>query len=113
MWRRNNPTPAEREPHPDPAVETKLQRIITLQRAVARKEALLDQDQRDIASLRSKVLRQPGSWHLRDWQAHIAALEEEMNGLEEEIRQLHDEIGERVAALDAMDVAYLFKERRP
>jgi hypothetical protein len=97
----------QRQPHPDPAMEAVLQRILTLQHEVARKEALLDRDHRDIRRLRDKVRRRTGSLSRYDWERHAANLQDEAEDLEDEIRDLHDEIKKRIAQLDPNDLSYL------
>jgi hypothetical protein len=54
MWRQRKPE-TQRQPHPDPSIEVELQRIISLQRAAARKETELDQLQELTGRLRKAM----------------------------------------------------------
>jgi predicted nucleic acid-binding Zn-ribbon protein len=101
------PAAPERQPHPDARVEAEFQRILSLRKAVARKEEQLSQNQANIAHIRNMTTRHPGydghALRLRQ----IEALQREIPGLEAEVVRLHDEIAERIAAITDTDLAYL------
>lgn len=96
-----------RQPHPDARIEAELQRVISLRRAVARKETLLDKDHRDIGVMRRKLRHDGASGSAPMWAAHAEELQSEAAGLEAEIAKLHDEIAERISRLDDSDLAWL------
>lgn len=96
-----------RQPHPDASTEIRLQRIVSLRLAVARKEALLAEDQEQLAGLRQTVARHP------NWDGHgkrqqqITTLPGEIGMLEEAVAGLHDDIAARAEGLSDVDLAYL------
>lgn len=110
LFRRAAPVPAERRPHPDPRVEAELQRIISLRKAIARKEADLDQIQVMVAKLRHDAKNAPnlGSTYGKGGRLEqIRDYQQETEDLEAEVTGLHDEIAKRITALSDTDVAYL------
>ena len=107
LFRRAAPAPPPRRPHPDPRVEAELQRIISLRKAIARKEDLAARNHDQIAALRETVAKHPTwSGHL-DRQEQIVTLLEETGDLDAEVTGLHDEIAKRITALSDTDIAYL------
>jgi hypothetical protein len=106
LRRKSRGAPA-RQAHPDPLAEAELQRIISLQKAICRKEEQLGKDQDDIDHLRRAVRKNPGSDYTRRRHYQIADLQKEMAGLEKEITSLHDQIAERLGALNENDASYL------
>ena len=107
LRKRSPEPPPQRRPHPDARIETELQRILSLRKAIARKEALLDGDQAQLATLRATVAKHP-TWdghYLR--QRQIETLLAEIAPLEAEVAKLHDEIAERVGRIDDADLTYL------
>jgi Mg2+ and Co2+ transporter CorA len=89
-----------RNPHPDARIEAELQRIISLRKAVTRKEELLASDHEQIAGMRERVSRRP-TWD---------AAQPVTQTLELQITQLHDDIAARIAKLDDADLAWLEEE---
>ena len=110
LFRRTAPAPPARRPHPDPRVEAELQRIISLRKAIARKEADLGQIQAMVAKLRDSARQNPNTDttcgeggrldQIRDYQRETEDLEAGVAGL-------HDEIAKRITALSDTDIAYL------
>ena len=96
-----------RRPHPDARIEAELQRILSLQKAILRKDELLAADHQQIADLRHTVTRHPtwdGDLSRRE---RIAELLAEADDLEAEVAKLHDDIAARISALSDTDLAYL------
>lgn len=101
------PAGRPREPHPDPRIEAKLQRILSLRKMVADKEALVGQDHQQVTSLRAKIEAHP-NWDRASYQREqIERLLDEIGEMEAEIRNLHDEIETRLAGIDDMDLTAL------
>lgn len=98
---------APRRPHPDASTEIRLQRIVSLRLAIARKEALLAADQEQLAGLRQTVARHPNWDGSFDRQHQITTLLGEISELEEAVAGLHDEIAARAEGLSDVDLAYL------
>src|SRR5262249_16355033 len=98
---------APRKPHPDPRTEAELQRIISLQNAITRKEAALDGDHADLRKLDRTIARHP------TWDGHnkrikqAQAIRDRIGGLEQEISPLRADIAKRTAALSDTALAYL------
>jgi predicted nucleic acid-binding Zn-ribbon protein len=104
-WFRKPPPPRElpaRVPHPDGQVEAELQRVMALQRQVARIETRLAdiRDQRLVLEASAHARDNNGSWsEAQRLLAQSAALREERDALEAELAPLHDEISKRLADL--------------
>jgi Mg2+ and Co2+ transporter CorA len=108
-FRRRKEQPA-RNPHPDARIEAELQRIISLRKAVTRKEELLASDHEQIAGMRERVSRRPTWDAAQPVKQQIADLLAETQTLELQITQLHDDIAARIAKLDDADLAWLEEE---
>jgi hypothetical protein len=100
-----------RKPHPDAVIEAELQRIISLRRAVERKEALLGHDAEDLRKIREVMRRNAGSEFNPGRKIDTDVLIAEMAALEAEVVKLHDEIAARMSAIHDSDLAWL--EGRP
>jgi chromosome segregation ATPase len=105
MFRRKAAPP--RLPHPDPRVEAELQRIISLRRALDRREAQLDADTDSVRILRRRLRRDADAGEVPQWQQQIADLREEIERLEAEVAGLHDQVEKRIGTLDDTDLTYL------
>jgi uncharacterized coiled-coil DUF342 family protein len=104
---RSRREPAARRPHPDPRVEAELQRILSLRKAITRKEDLAGRNHQQITALRQTVAKHPTWDGTRQRHEQIDALLNETDDLDGEITELHDEIAKRITALSDTDVAYL------
>jgi predicted nucleic acid-binding Zn-ribbon protein len=100
-WFRKPPPPAlpARVPHPDGRVEAELQRVMALQRQVARTEARVGDINRELNLLAQKIRVNYGSSGMHDLTSLSATLREERDALEAELAPLHDEISKRLADL--------------
>jgi hypothetical protein len=108
MWRRHREPPSRR-PHPDPAVETELQRIISLQRAAARKEDEMDQLQGNINMLNTAMRRDPGAFDSNnDRRKQLSLHKSRISELEADVFRIHDEIASRLRPISEDDRAYLY-----
>jgi predicted phage-related endonuclease len=106
MFGRRRKVP-ERRPHPDPCLETELQRILSMRAAIARKEAALKDIQETVKYLRYDARFDPKSAGTVQRFKQIERYRRETRELEREISRLHEEIEKRCAALDVVDLAYL------
>jgi hypothetical protein len=105
---RRSPSPLpERKPHPDARIEAELQRIISLRKVIARKEAQLEQNAEGIERIRNVMRGNSGSAWNSPRAREADALQRESAQLEAEVTKLHDEIAERIAARDDTDLAWL------
>jgi predicted nucleic acid-binding Zn-ribbon protein len=108
IFRRRHAPP--RQPHPDPRMEARLQRIVALRESAARKGDLSRQYAGEIGKL-SKGYRNrafngyPAS--AGDLERRLNALQGELRQVEAEIGRIHDEIAARTAELSDTDLAYL------
>jgi hypothetical protein len=117
---RRKPAPA-RTSHPDPVIETRLQRVLSLQAAVARQEAAAAEHLEELRSareaqddashfLRHNSLREAGANHERLVEAASAravAAQSRLSEAEKDIAALHDEIAKRTGEMDPNDLSYL------
>jgi len=112
MFRKREPvSPPPREPHPVAGTEIRLQRILSLRLAIARKEALLASDQEQLTALRRTVTQHP-NWDGHDLrQGQIGILLAEIASLEAEVPKLHDDIAASAGGLDDVDLSYLDDRR--
>jgi septal ring factor EnvC (AmiA/AmiB activator) len=110
IFRRRPPARPTRQPHPDPRMESRLQRIIALRETAARKEDLSRQYAQEIGKLSTEYRTQAKlgqGFRARDMESRLKDLQADIRQLEEEIGRVHDEIAERTAELDDTDLAYL------
>ena len=115
MFRRHH-QPPERTPHPNARVEVALQQIISLRRAAARKEQLLDQYHEYIEDMADNLRRRTGKMYTEDrknWREEIERLNHEINRLNNEAAELHSQIGEECAKLSDDDLLWLEAEPEP
>lgn len=100
LGRRKNPGP-QREPHPDPRVEAQLQRVISAQAAIARKNLAADaaMQQAAKAATESGRVSAHGKSNCNAYAAQAAALMRSAAMLEEEIAEEHDEIAKIMEGL--------------
>ena len=98
-----------REPHPDPRVETELQRIISLRAAVTRKEQVATATAGEVAKAEHESARISfhGKTDCASYANRAKDLRATADRTETEITQLHDEIAKRIAALNDDDLSYL------
>jgi hypothetical protein len=104
--------PVPREPHPDPRIEAELQRVISLRKAVARKEAQLDANDRNLRRVRATMRANSGSENNGRRADEADAIRQDSAGLEAEIMALHDEIAARIGKMDDADLAWLERRSR-
>ena len=107
LLRRRPEEPPPRRPHPDARTEAELQRIISLRRAVTRKEAQLDANDGNLKSIRNTMRANSGSAYNTSRAREADALQRESAQLGAEVIKLHDEIAERVGRIDDADLAWL------
>jgi hypothetical protein len=115
-------TAPARTPHPDPVTETRLQRILSLQAAVARQEAAAVEHLEELRSARKA--QEDASYFLRvnnyainsggnhdllvgAATARAVAAQSRLGEAESAIAVLHDEIAKRTGELDPNDLSYL------
>lgn len=101
---RNGPA---REPHPDPRIEARLQRILSLRKIIAGKEALVERDRAQITSLRATIAKHPSWDGLRQRKTQVTELLREIIEVEADILKLHDDIEERLGEISDMDLTAL------
>jgi hypothetical protein len=99
--------PAERIPHPDPATEARLQRIIALRESAGRKADLSRQYAAEIDKLSYYFRCNAGEPAGDAAEARLVALQGDIRAIEAEIPAVHDEIATRIAELSDTDLAYL------
>lgn len=99
-----------REPHPEPRMEARLQRIVALRESAARKEALSRQYAAEIGNLSAAYRNEARSGNLgraAALETRLKDLQQETRHLEGEIGTIHDQIAERTAELSDTDLSYL------
>ena len=109
---RKNRAPAQplRTPHPDPWIEARLQRIISLREAAGRQGDLARQYAGEIAELSAEYRRKVSSvwsWPAENLEGRIKSLQGDIRALEEEISRINDEVIKHTAELDDTDLSYL------
>jgi transposase len=88
-------------------VEAELQRIISLRRALTRRETQLDANSDDVRILRRRLRRDADAGEAPKWQQQITDLRDEMERLEAEVAGLHDQVEKRIGGLNDTDLTYL------
>jgi hypothetical protein len=112
MFRRRKPpalpAPPQRQGHPNPRIEAEFQRIVSLRRDVARKEAELDAAQLEIPRLRKTAGQPNRSFSRADaaWK-QADALEARLPVLATEIQELHDQITKAIEPFADDDLLFL------
>ena len=115
MFRRHSQA-SERTPHPNARVEVALQQIISLRRAAARNEQLLDQYRDYVKDMTNNLRRRTGKMYneeRNDWHEEIERLNHESNRLNNETAELHSQIGELCAKLSDDDLLWLDAQPEP
>jgi len=111
IFRRHRaPARPPRQPHPDPRMESRLQRIIALRESAARKEDLSRQYAEEIGRLSAAYRKQARlGWGARagDMEKRLKDLQSDTRQLEDEFGRVHDDIAERTAELSDTDLSYL------
>jgi uncharacterized coiled-coil DUF342 family protein len=97
----------DRRPHPDPRSEARIQRVLSLQRAAARKETGLDDLGEAVHQLREVARVDAGDRRGDSCLKQITQIAKEQDELQAEIAKLHDEIAERLAALSDEELLYV------
>jgi hypothetical protein len=94
VWKSRSRSEKSRQPHPDPMVETQLQRILSLRKLVALKEDLTARDYEEMRQLRRKFRRRIALDGLsaKACLQQADALQQEVKVLADEIARAHDEI---------------------
>lgn len=97
-WFRRKP-PA-RQPHPDSRIEAELQRVLALQRAAARTEAVVAGLNSEAAKMDAFARRNAHSYDAAGYSSVRAReLRNQAAEQEERVSKLHDEIAKRLEAL--------------
>lgn len=117
---RRAPKAPPRQPHPDPAIEQQLQRILSLRGAIRRQEALTDTYHGEIRSAQNDhesaawSLRNTGSFGTSDLSAadksaarRIEAAQAALAAAEARISELQEEVSKRMTDMSPSDLAYL------
>lgn len=99
--------PQQRRPHPDARIEAEMQRIISLRRAIARKETQLDENDNNLRRICKEMRINSGSAHNPERAAEADNIRSDSASLEAEVAKLHDEIAERIGRLEDTDLAWL------
>jgi Na+/phosphate symporter len=112
MIRRNKNKTPERSPHPDPAVEIRLQRIISLRESAARKADLIQQYQHEIRKLGDSYRGMAESSYPRNnTPSQIAKqmdnMHQQIRELEEDINLIHEKIYKHSTELSETDLSFL------
>jgi hypothetical protein len=104
---RRHPEPPSRDPHPNPRVEVQLQQIISLRRAAARNEGLLDAYRTGITRVNGVIGANSGSDFNEDRRRDIDEMNTEITRLTGETAELHGQIAELCAKLADDDLLWL------
>lgn len=99
-----------RKPHPDPRIETQLQRILSLRQSAARKEDLCRQYAAEVDRLSRDYRYQIRNSFGNDTskiEKRIVGLQGELRQLEQEIDGIHEDIAKRAGELTDTDLSYL------
>lgn len=111
MFRRRKPpallAPPARQGHPNARIEAEFQRIVSLRRDVARKEAELDTAQREIPRLRKKGGHDAATRTAMVAREQADALEARLPVLATEIQELHDQIAKAIEPFADDDLLFL------
>jgi hypothetical protein len=101
-----------RTPHPNPAVEAQLQRILTAQAAIKRRQAEADAHAAQLAAAAEQTRRRPGMPKTNQMQTDAEErVRPLLAALEAQIGALHDEIGALMDKIHPDDLAYLYPLR--
>lgn len=97
-----------RQPHPDPAIELQLRRILDLQASISRRAALIEDYRSEVAALNQKGRHNVG-YPMTSQSAFTRAdeLDEKIRDLEGEIAPVHEQIAALQDKLSPTDLAYL------
>jgi cell division protein FtsB len=110
MFRRRKPpalpAPPQRQGHPNARIEAEFQRIVSLRRDIARKEAELDAAPAEIDDLRRTAVHYGGAT-AKTCTAQANALEARLPVLATEIQELHDQIAKAIEPFDDDDLLFL------
>lgn len=110
MFRRHKtpavPAAAQRQGHPDARIEAEFQRIVSLRRDVARKEAELDAAPAEIDDLRRTAVYYGGAT-AKTCTTQADALEARLPVLATEIQELHDQIAKAIEPFADDDLLFL------
>lgn len=112
MLKRRKLAPApERRPHPDPRVEARLQQVISLRRACARNEELLDQYQQDTGRINRTLSAHPNWDGTEERREELARLQAETARLNAETAELHERIGKLLEQFNDDELLWLEASR--
>ena len=101
------PAAPARQGHPNPRIEAEFQRIVSLRRDIARKEAELDYAHAKIRELRELAARHPSYGSAKPATKQADAMEARLPVLASEITELHDQIAKAIEPFDDEDLLFL------
>lgn len=96
-----------RTPHPNPAVEAQLQRILSAQAAIRRRQAEADAHAAQLAAAAEQTRRRPGWTKTARMEDDAVRVRAQLADLEAQIGALHDEVGAQMDKIGPDDLAYL------
>jgi uncharacterized coiled-coil DUF342 family protein len=97
----------QRQPHPDPAVELRLQRILDLRASIDRRTDLIREYRHEISEFHSQA-RWEGSTKLAaEYNGRADELDAKIEILEDKIEETGGKIADLQAKIDPADLAFL------
>jgi predicted nucleic acid-binding Zn-ribbon protein len=96
-----------RVPHPDPARELELQRILDLRVSITRREDLIGQYRKEIGDLHYTVRDETNVKRIEVYLREAATLHDRITETETSITVTHEEIAALQAKIPSDDLAYL------
>lgn len=103
---RKKKTP-DRRPHPDPAVELHLLRILDLRASIGRRAQLSDDYRRQISSMMDVIEGEGSPKRIELYRAEVEAIHRRITETEAGITVLHEQIAKLQASLSPDDLAFL------
>ena len=97
----------DREPHPDPAIELQLQKILDLQASTGRRTALIEQYREDIADLHKDARYHDDNERTKILYERADQLDEKIRALEGDIAPVHEQIRDLQGKISPDDLAFL------
>ena len=99
--------PLARIPHPDPARELELQRILDLRAGITRRAELIAQYRQEIKNFHRETRIDTSGKRIDQYLAEVTVLHDRITGTEAEITRVHEEIAALQEKIPADDLAYL------
>ena len=103
-WSRRPPA---RTPHPDPARELELQRILDLRAGIARRAELIGQYRREIGKQHARARSDVSAGERRACLDEVGVLHQRITDAETEITRVHEQIAALQEKISPDDLAYL------